>query len=69
MIVTCGGSRHIVDDVRANRFVIVVPYVVHFGILESQTRQPSDDLDGAKRWGPVSAIAIDSMTMSPPTPE
>jgi len=30
MVVTCGGSRHIVDDVRTNRFVIVVRYVVHF---------------------------------------
>jgi hypothetical protein len=30
MVATRGGSRHIVDDVRTNRFVIVVRYVVHF---------------------------------------
>src|SRR5580704_2549600 len=35
MVVTCGGSRHIMDDVRINRLVIVVRYVVHFEILES----------------------------------
>jgi hypothetical protein len=29
-VVTCGGSRHIVDDMRTNRFVIVVRHVVHF---------------------------------------
>jgi len=29
MVVTCGGSRHIMDDVRTNRFVMVVHHVVH----------------------------------------
>jgi hypothetical protein len=32
MVVTCGDSRHIVDDVRTNRFVIVVSYAVHFEV-------------------------------------
>jgi hypothetical protein len=38
MVVTCGGSRHILNDLRINRLVIVVRYVVHFEILESAPR-------------------------------
>ena len=30
MAVTCGGSRNIMDNVRSNRFAIMVRYVVHF---------------------------------------
>ena len=30
MAVTCGGSRHIMDNVRSNQFAIMVRYVVHF---------------------------------------
>jgi len=37
-VVTCGGSRHIVDDMRTNWFVIVVRHVVHFGF--SGTNSP-----------------------------
>ena len=58
MVLTCGGSRHTVDDVRTNRFVIVVRYVIHFEFSSHKLAvreriRLSEDLAGAKRWGPV----------------
>jgi hypothetical protein len=47
-----------VDDVRTNRFVIVVRYVIHFEFSSHKLAvreriRLSEDLAGAKRWGPV----------------